>query len=81
MTKTVRVRIAVAVAPGGQWNSFGFGQEGTPPTDADDREAMGNACEVYDGNGEALFGEARYWIEADLPIPEPVTVEGEVKAG
>lgn len=70
--KTVRVRIAVAVTPAGQWNSCGFSRSSGEREDDD--ELMGLAIDPLDDTGEA-----RYFVEADLPIPEPETVEGEVK--
>lgn len=67
--QTVRVRIAVAVDRSGQWAACGG------PSVADDwhgaMDCMLNWIEE---------GEARYWVEAELPIPRgsyPV-VEGEI---
>lgn len=60
--KTVKVRIAVAVDRKGDWSSAGWN------TSYDDaryaRDAFGSAVENLDE------GEARYWLEAELPIPE-----------
>lgn len=53
--KTVRVRVAAAVDPTGQWSANGWSG-----ADGDDMDL------AIDGVGE---GEARYWITADLPIP------------
>lgn len=66
MAKTVQVRIAVAVDPTGMWNAYGGGT-------LKDKDAMEFAVEVL------ADGEARYWLTAELPVPEiadvPATVE------
>jgi hypothetical protein len=66
MPKVVKVRIAVAVDPTGSWNASGWDR-------ADDDEMMRMACEVLED------GEARYFLTAELPVPEivdiPATVE------
>lgn len=67
--KTVRIRIAVAVDQQGHWNASGWSGEYSPAKDA----AIDSALE-YCGSGAVL-----YWVEADLPIPEAVVVQGEVK--
>ena len=61
MTQTVRVRIAVAVGPDGLWNACGWiiKSTGQPA----DKDAMDIAV---DGTAD---GEARYWVEATLPMP------------
>lgn len=61
--KTVRVRIAVAVDKTGHWSAVGW---------KDAKDAMGHAVETLEP------GEARYWLEADLPIPTESTVEARV---
>lgn len=63
--KTIRVRIAVAVSHNGAWTAYGC-------SGATDGEKMGFAIDSTDGS------EYRYWLEAALPIPEAVTVEGAV---
>lgn len=65
---TVRVRIAVAVDVQGDWNSCGW-------KGGDDKEAMKICCETLEA------GEARYWLEADLPIPEHATIHADVMSG
>lgn len=65
MSKTVKVRIAVAVTPSGEWNATGW-------TSCIEADAMDLAC------SSVSDGEARYFVEAELPIPEPVTVQGTV---
>ena len=58
---TVKVRIAVAVDPSGDWSAAGH------------RDATWKDVDyILDGVGN---GEARYWVEAELPIPETRTVE------
>lgn len=63
--KTVRVRIAVSVDPDGVWNSCGW-------SEGSDADKSGLAFE------EQAYGGALHWVEADVPIPEPTTIEGEV---
>lgn len=68
--KTVRVRIAVAVDADGAWNASGWSSKNKTY----DADAMGCAIENV---GE---GEARYWLEADVPLPAGATaIEAEVK--
>ena len=64
--KTVKVRIAVAVDPDGNWNAYGW-------TDADG-VAMELALEGV------ASGEARYWVTAELPVPPAPEVAGAVEA-
>lgn len=69
--KTVRVRIAVAVDASGKWHSSASGcGEGNS-----DEERAEWAQEFLDSN----LPQAVYFVEADVPIPEPQTIEGEVK--
>lgn len=63
--KTVKVRIAVAVDPKGAWNASGW-------SGATNKVAMDCAVDVVES------GEARYWLEAELPIPEPQEVQAVV---
>jgi len=70
---TVRVRIAVAVDPQGNWNAAGWKVHGHQP---EEREFLFCALEGLDSSEESCF-----WVEADLPIPEIQTVQGEVKVG
>ena len=60
--KTVKVRIAVAVDPDGNWNASGWRKPDGKPAE---EEAMDIAIEAVEE------GEARYWIEAELLLPEP----------
>ncbi len=65
--KTVKVRIAVAVDPSGRWNASGW-------LTRDGKNAEGEAMDIaIDGVNE---GEAKYWVEAELPIPEPQVFAG-----
>lgn len=63
MSKVIKVRIAVAVDPQGGWNAVGFGGAGEQDTMA----AMSLAVEAV-GDGEAC-----YWIETELEVPEAKT--------
>jgi hypothetical protein len=67
MTKTVKVRIAVAVDPEGNWNSCGW-------SDAPSDKSMTDIAADMVGDGEAHF-----WLTAELPIPV-VREVGEVEA-
>lgn len=71
--RTVKVRIAVAVAPSGSWNSRGYGVAGRELTAEKIADIMNYASEIWDGD-EIATGEARYWVEVDLPIPQETTV-------
>ena len=62
--KTVRVRIAVAVCPNGEWLAHGMSGQ-------DDDEVLLYVV----GRAE---NEVLRWVEADIPLPEPQTIEGEV---
>ena len=53
----VKVRIAVAVDHTGDWNAYGT-------KNGKDKEMMGIAVETVED------GEARYFLEAELDIPE-----------
>lgn len=70
--KTVRVRIAVVVDEKGGYNAVGF-------QDSDgfvwsDKEILQTAQDAFDPQGN----EAVHFIEADVPLPEPQTIEGKV---
>jgi hypothetical protein len=64
----VKVRIAVAVAPDGSWNACGFSNA------RNDADKMELAVEPIPD------GEARYWLEAELPMPTTETVQATVAA-
>jgi hypothetical protein len=61
----VKVRVAVAVDPQGDWASSGFSGQ-------DEAEAHSYCTDHIQP------GESRYWLEAEVDIPEPVTVQAEV---
>jgi hypothetical protein len=63
--RTVHVRIAVAVDTEGDWNSCGW-------RDGDEKDVMGICVETLGS------GEARYWLEADLPVPCVQTIQAAV---
>lgn len=67
MTKTVKVRILVAVDPAGVWSSHGY-------SGADDlvlRDFI--AVDYLD------VGHAYHWITAEVPIPEATDIMGVVE--
>lgn len=65
--KTVRVRIAVSVDSRGHWNAAGVSGSGS--------DELMRAAVLDD---ELLSGETVvHFIEATVPLPESVTVEGE----
>ena len=66
--KTVRVRIAVAVDRDGAWVASGWS------------DAKGEPCDCIGDMVDGLeVGEARSFVEADVPLPEQAVIEGEVK--
>lgn len=67
--KTVKVRVAVAVDPTGKWNASGWNADNGEPVE----DAMDIAIE---GVGE---GATRYWLEAELPVPEVQTVTAKIE--
>lgn len=64
MSKTVKIRVAVAVDPQGDWHAVGW---------KDAHDPMSSAVETI------APGEARYWLTAELPIPEAVEVQAEIE--
>lgn len=71
---TVRVRAAVAINLDA---SDCWGVHGRPTSDSDrEREVIGQAMnEAWTANQPQMHVA---WIEADVPIPQPQTVEGQV---
>jgi thioesterase domain-containing protein len=65
--KTVKIRAAVAVDPFGNYNVVGWSH-------GSDENAMSLAVEAVES------GEARYFITAELPVPEMTEVEAEVES-
>lgn len=54
--KTIKARIAVAVAPSGEWNAVGGSW-------VKDDDAMSYAVETL------AEGESRYWVEVEVALP------------
>lgn len=69
--KTVKARIPVAVDSDGKYVAyrFSFIDNSKPRTWIDHMDSMLDDLKP---------GEARYWIEAELPIPEITTVQATV---
>ena len=65
---TVKVRIAVAVTPEGDWNACGW--SGT----ASDDDKMSICVDSL------AAGEKRYWLEAELEVPSVDVVQSSVSA-
>ena len=65
----IKIRIAVAVAPNGEWNSSGWGR---PEKEVSDKDKMDIAVEPLDS------GEAQYFIEAEVDVPKETTIQGTV---
>lgn len=63
--KTVRVRIAVATTDLGSWDAVGGAH-------LEDHEASAHAVSDFEQEG----GVRLSWVEADVPLPEEVTVQG-----
>ena len=65
--RTIRVRIAVGIDRDGEWEAYGT-------NDRTDAQTLQNA-------GFDSWASTVVWVEADVPLPEPVTVEGTVDDG
>jgi hypothetical protein len=65
MSKTVKVRIAVSVDRTGAWSSAGWSG-----SDSDDFHSY-----TIDS---LIPGENRYWLEAELEVPETETISAQV---
>lgn len=70
MANTVRVRIAVAVDADAEWSAAGA-------AGANDSDTVIEAA--Y--NLPKGLAAGVHWVEADIPIPEPTTIEGSVTGG
>lgn len=69
--KTIRVRIAVAVSAKGNWCASGWKDS--------DGSIHGEDC-VFDGLVPLDTSNAIIvFVEADVPLPESVTIEGKVQ--
>jgi hypothetical protein len=66
----VKVRIAVAVDADGKWAASGWGTQAYSTTRDLPMEIAIEGVEA---------GENRYWVEAELEIPETKTIQGEVQ--
>lgn len=78
--ETVRVRIAVAVGAEGSWDVGGYGRpaaRGTTTVSTDWESSQAALNELRDAPGAPGFPQVHF-IEADIPLPTSVTVEGEV---
>jgi len=67
---TRRVRIAVLIDQGGDWAAFGASR-------SDDREMADECYRIgidHDGESHIVF------VEADVPEPERITVEGAARS-
>jgi hypothetical protein len=70
VSETVKVRIAIAVDREGKWAAYGFSRtDGSPANE----EAWEIVLDIVDD------GEARYWVTAELPVPEDADVVGSVE--
>ncbi len=72
--KTIRVRIAVAVNPDGTAIGCGFERKGFNP-----KATPESLLSDWDMISNVEIGAAYCWIEADVPLPESVTIEGKVQ--
>lgn len=66
MTKTVKVRIFVAVDPLGHWASVGWSE-------------LTDATAKMEVESERLDDPAFHWITAEVPIPEATDIAGVVE--
>lgn len=64
--KTIKVRVAVVVNQDGDWKAHSLSGQ----TDYFNRKLLGDLMAV---------GFELVWIEAEVPLPEPTVIQGEVK--
>ncbi len=69
--KTKRVRAAVIIDAAGNYYMVGWNGKGV-----DDAILTGMCVDCGDNVGQP---ESIHFIEADVPLPEPLTIEGELK--
>jgi hypothetical protein len=69
MSKTVKVRIAVAVDHEGNWYAIGH-----PSAGEDSEQTFADACAF----GCLEEREAHYWITAEVPVPDADMPEPEI---
>ena len=67
MSKTIKIRIPVAVRADGEFNACAYG--------SNDAENRASAVEFLEQNGMA---EHVVWVEADVPLPEDPAVTAKV---
>ena len=60
---TIRIRVAVAIDSGGEWNANGWGGRDQPC----DPHAMTLAKQSVGADA------VEYWIEAEIPLPDATT--------
>jgi hypothetical protein len=73
MSKTVKIRIPVAVDPDGRWYAYGWSNgKSSGPANHDQLLEVTDLDTV--GPSEALF-----WITAELPVPEVSEVAADVE--
>lgn len=62
--KTLKVKIALEIDPEGNWHAYGY----------PNAESWMEAMDSFD----FLDNSVRYWIEAEVPVPdaEPVIISG-----
>jgi hypothetical protein len=65
MSKTVKVRIAVSVDSKGDWSSAGW-------SGSSSHDFHSYTCDSLEP------GENRYWLEAELEVPETKTITAQV---
>ena len=76
---TVRVKIAVAVAPDGAWQASGYGiapgrHDRGPMTKEEFSDELDTANDIWNQAADNHWPATStniYWVEADLMIPEP----------
>lgn len=72
MSRTVKIRIPVAIDPRGRWYAYGWSTgDNHGPRNHDELLEVTDSAQV--GPSESLF-----WITAELPIPEIREVEAEI---
>jgi hypothetical protein len=74
MSKTIKIRIPVAVDPQGRWYAYGWNSgKHDGPRNHDELLEVTDMDQI--GPNEALF-----WITAELPVPEAQEVAAEVES-
>lgn len=73
--KKVRVKIAVAIDSNGKYCARGWTRG--PANDDDDMTGAARD-DLHSYWTEDFKCESLVWVEADIPVPEPTTIEGKV---